>query len=184
MKVLILNGSPRSNGDTKYIIDLVKDRFPSDTEFTEINAYQDNIKPCNGCRYCWKNVGCAINDDMNIVLKDDYDVVIIASPIYMSYVTPPLFSIFTRFNFIWCNKNFLNIKKDIKNKKGILILVGGGNGDPDDAISICKKAFKYLGADFDIEKDYIYSLKTDTIPVNDDKKLVKLIERTIEHRIK
>ena len=49
MKVLIVNGSPRVKGDTTYIIDKVKDKFPSDTIFSTINAYQDDIKPCMDC---------------------------------------------------------------------------------------------------------------------------------------
>ncbi len=84
MKALILNGSPHNNGDTAFVINKVKERFPSDTEFDEINAYKDDIKPCIDCRYCWKNEGCSIKDNMAVILKDDYDVLIIASPIYIS----------------------------------------------------------------------------------------------------
>ncbi len=65
MKVLILNGSPRTNGDTNYIINKLKDKFPKDTQFEEINAFKDNIKPCADCRYCWNNKGCSIKDKMN-----------------------------------------------------------------------------------------------------------------------
>ena len=39
MKVLILNGSPRSNGDTAYILEKVKGRFPRGTGFETLNAY-------------------------------------------------------------------------------------------------------------------------------------------------
>ena len=53
MKVLILNGSPHRNGDTVSVIKKIKDRLPDDTIYEEINAYEDNIKPCNDCRYCW-----------------------------------------------------------------------------------------------------------------------------------
>lgn len=181
MKVLIINGSPHNNGDTVYAINRLKEEFPLDTEFEEINAYIDEIKPCIDCRYCWKNKGCSISDKMDLILKDDYEVLVIASPIYISYVTPPLFSIFTRLNYIWSNKHFLNISNEFKKKRGILILVGGGDGSPDNAISISKRTFKKLNADFDAKKDYINSLNTNTIPAQEDKDLIKQINNTINH---
>ena len=45
------------------------------------------------------------------------------------------------------------------------------------------KVFKYLNAKFDINKDYIYSLKTDTISVLEDKNLTVMIKKRIK-RIK
>ena len=47
MKVLILNGSPRPNGDTVCILERVKSQFPGDTAFSALNAYEENIQPCN-----------------------------------------------------------------------------------------------------------------------------------------
>ena len=107
-KMLILNGSPHSNGNTAYIIEKLKERINNKIEICELNAYKSNIKPCIGCKYCWKNEGCSIiNDDMKIIWEDDYDIIVVASPVYMYNVTPPLFSIITRLNMKWCNKYFL-----------------------------------------------------------------------------
>ena len=181
MKVLILNGSPRNNGDTIYVINKLKGRLPDDTIFEEINAYTDNIKPCIDCRYCWENKGCAIHDRMEVITRDDYDIAIIASPVYMSYVTPPLFSIFTRFNYMYSNKQFMGISNNMKKKKGILVLVGGGDGSPEGAINISMRIFRKMNADFDLEKNYICSLNTDTISVKQDKELIKQIDRTVEY---
>lgn len=180
MKVLILNGSPHSNGNTSFIVNKLKENFSSDTMFVEINAFKENIKPCVECRYCWENEGCCIKDKMEIINSDDYDVLVIASPLYMSFLTPPLFSIITRLNYIWCNKHFLKISNNLKKKKGILILVGGGTGTPVYAINTAKLAFNYFNADFDEEKDYIYSLHTDKLLAKDDGEVLKQIDRTIE----
>ena len=177
MKVLVLNGSPHNNGDTAYILNRIKVRFPSNTIYEEIKAYYSDIVPCNDCRYCWNNIGCSKKDQMDLILKDDYEVVIIASPVYMSFVTPPLFSIFTRFNFMYSNKHFMNQPYTMNNKKGILVLTGGGDGSPDDAIKISKNIFKKLNANFDIDKDYIYSLNTDTLPASEDSNINNLIDK-------
>jgi multimeric flavodoxin WrbA len=179
MKTLILNGSPHKDGDTAYIINKLKEQIEG--EFIEINAYFDNIELCNDCRYCWKNEGCVKSDDMNIIYDNDYDNVIVASPIYMSNVTPPLFSILTRLNWYWSNKYFLGIDKKIKEKHGIVVLTGGGDGAPTCALEMCRIILKYLNAKFDIDKDYIYSLKTNTIPANKDENLDYLITRAINN---
>jgi multimeric flavodoxin WrbA len=179
LKTLILNGSPHKNGDTAYIINKLKEQIEG--EFIEINAYFDDIEPCNDCRYCWKNEGCAKSDNMNIIYNNDYDNVIVASPIYMSNITPPLFSILTRLNWYWSNKYFLGIEKKVKGKHGIVVLTGGGDGAPTCALEMCRIILKYLNAKYDIEKDYIFSLKTNTIPANKDENLDYLITKAINN---
>ena len=81
MKVLILNGSPRPDGDTVYMLEALKSRFPRGTGFESIDTYAANIHPCNDCRYCWEKEGCCMKDEMEILWKDDYDVLVIASPV-------------------------------------------------------------------------------------------------------
>ena len=183
MKVLILNGSPRSDGDTAYILEALKSRFPCGTEFESLNAFAADIHPCNDCRYCWEKEGCCVKDEMETVWKDDYDVLVIASPLYMSFVTPPLFSAVSRLNHIWCNRYFLKIPGSLKRKKGILVLTGGGDGSPDPAVSIAKTAFRFLNAEFDPASDYIRSLSTNTVSVRDDPDLAGQIDNTLSHII-
>lgn len=81
MKTLIFNGSPRINGDTESLIDIVKVNLPD--ECRVVNAYRCNISPCMDCRYCWENQGCSIQDEMQEIY--DYiqlcDNILIASPI-------------------------------------------------------------------------------------------------------
>ena len=181
MKVLILNGSPRPDGDTAYILEAVKSRFPGGTEFAALNTYETDIRPCDDCRYCWEKEGCRVRDEMDILWKDDYDVVIIASPLYMSFVTPPLFSVISRLNFIWSNRYFLKTSKVLKPKKGILILAGGGDGSPDPAVSIAKTAFRFLNVSFDPALDCIRSLRTNEVPARDDPDLAGQIDVTMNH---
>lgn len=55
MKTLILNGSPRENGDTVSLINKVIGNLNG--EYKIINAYDCDINPCVDCRYCWNNTG-------------------------------------------------------------------------------------------------------------------------------
>ncbi len=156
--MLIVNGSPHKNGDTAYIVNKVKEKLNGDIE--EIFLYDKNIKPCMDCRYCWKQEGCNLKDDMEIIYKDDYDILVLASPVYMYNMTPPMFNLVTRLNWIWSNQFFLKKRVNLRKKRGILILVGGGSGEPKHALDTAKLIFKFLNADFDIKNDYLYSLHT------------------------
>ena len=64
----------------------------------------------------------------------------------------------------------------ILEKRGILVLTGGGSGEPKHALDTAKLIFKFLNADFDMEKDYLYSLNTNNIPAKEDVKIQKMIE--------
>ena len=87
MKTLILNGSPRANGDTASLVEKLVNALEGDSHI--VNAYRCNISPCIDCRYCWENDGCRICDDMQEVYSyiRICDNIVIASPIYFSELT-------------------------------------------------------------------------------------------------
>ncbi len=178
-KILIINGSLNKHGNVAYILNLLNENL-NDVLIEEINPYYDNIKPCLDCKYCWKIKGCVIEDSMAQIWADDYQIVILASPVYYSNLTPPMLNILSRFNMLYCNKHFLNIEHDFKEKQGFLLLCGGGNGSPRYAIEMARLIFKYLNADFDLENNYICSLNTDNIPVNQDEYLSKEVRTLIK----
>ena len=67
MKTLILNGSPRINGDTSSIIKKFTEKKID--EYKIVDAYRCNISACLDCRNCWKNNGCSINYEMQEIYK-------------------------------------------------------------------------------------------------------------------
>lgn len=56
-------------------------------------------------------------------------------------------------------------------------MVGGGTGEPKHTLDTAKLVFKFLNADFDMEKDYIYSLHTNEIPAKEDKQIEEMIKK-------
>ena len=173
MKTLIINGSPRKNGDTAFLLSKFKERINHD--IIEISAYYNKIKPCEDCRACNKKKGCVIDDDMRLIYADDFDNVIIASPIYMSNLTPPLIGLASRFQAYYCAKRFLKDEFCLKDKKAALLLVGGGDGGPAEAIRLSHWIFKKLNAG-GFEKNIVLSLKTDNVPASEDKEAVKKVK--------
>ena len=128
MKTLIINGSPRINGDTVSLINILKENVHG--EYRIVDAYKCNISPCWDCRFCWENNGCAIDDEMQEIY--DYiqkcDNILIASPIYFSELTGKLLDVGSRLQTYFCANFFRNEQPIIKSKKGAVVLVGGGDG--------------------------------------------------------
>lgn len=160
MKTLILNGSPRKKGDTVSLINEMVSRLEGDVY--HFSAYYDNVAPCIDCRYCWKNEGCAIDDDMQqiYILLDEVDNVILASPIYFSELTGPLLGMLSRLQIYYAARMIRGDKDfKLKRKKGVLILVGGGDGSFEPAFKTAKVLFRQMNVEL---IDTILSHNTNT----------------------
>lgn len=145
MKTIIFNGSPRKNGDTVTLISEFKKYIKGDVKI--ISACFDNISHCMDCRYCWNKTGCSINDDMQEVYNylEVCDNVVIASPIWFSELSGPMLNLASRFQTYFTSHVFRNEKK-IKQKNGVLILVGAEIGTEKKAISTANTIFKHINA--------------------------------------
>ena len=165
MKTLIINGSPRKNGDTAALVAALKKNLTG--SIVEISAYYDDVSPCMDCRECWRQKGCVIQDDMEKIFADDYKVVVVASPIYCSGFPGPLVNLASRFQAHYAAKRFLKDEIVYKKKAAGLILVGGGDGKPTHAISMAKWVFKHLNAEL-ADENTVLSLNTDTLPAEHD----------------
>ncbi len=131
MKTLIFNGSPRKNGDTSSLVSKLLEDLTGEHKI--VHAYDCGIQPCMDCRYCWKNRGCCIHDNMQEVYAyiQECDNILIASPIYFSELTGALLNVASRLQTYYCARFFRKEKPIPKKKKGAVILVGGGDGNMD-----------------------------------------------------
>ena len=175
MKTLILNGSPRVHGDTVSLIEqLVK---ALDGEYRIVDAYRSNISPCLDCRYCRKNKGCAIRDEMQevYIYIEDCDNIVIASPIYFSELTGKLLDLASRLQTYYCGRFFRKEEICIAPKKGAVILVGGGDGRFEKAYETACTLMHQMNC-FSID-DVVCSFNTDVVPAARDKKALEGIDR-------
>jgi multimeric flavodoxin WrbA len=127
MKTLIINGSPRLEGETMSMINYVTQRL--DGEYKLVNTYYADISPCNDCRACTELAECVIKDDMSEVY--DYlkicDRVILASPLYFSQYTGSFLSVMSRMQLLFSQKYIKHKPIELALKKGIVLLSGGGS---------------------------------------------------------
>lgn len=116
MKVLLLNGSPRINGNTKTALKAVAEGIIENCEYDVelIDVAKYNIKGCMACESCRKNGGvCVIKDDALPLVEKIYeaDIVIFGSPVYWWGITAQLKALVDR---IYCKNDTLNtLKKKI-----------------------------------------------------------------------
>lgn len=88
MKILVLNGSPKSKSDTMVLTNafLRGMEKTGQHEITIIDVIKKNISPCRGCFGCWQvgNGQCVIDDDQNEILRlyPEADLIIWSFPLY------------------------------------------------------------------------------------------------------
>lgn len=99
MKVLIINGSPRLNGNSSILINEMKKIFIQ--EGVEVDVYQIGNKPirgCMACGYCYEHKECVFKDDVNDLAKrfEAADGLVVTSPVYYGSANGSLISLLDR----------------------------------------------------------------------------------------
>ena len=177
MKTLIFNGSPRKNGDTVSLLKHFLERLPG--EYKIVDAYRANISPCLDCRCCKEKSGCAIQDEMQDVYEylKDCDNVLIASPVYFSELTGPMLCVGSRLQTYFCSRFFRKEDSGLTEKKGAVLLAGGGDGKPDKAYGTAKTLLK----DMNCKEIYplVCSHNTDRVPAIEDETAVAGVEEIV-----
>ena len=111
MKLSIFMSSPRSTGNTAMLLAPFLDecaRLGAETERVEL--YQRVIQPCLGCMVCqdcMDGPGCVQRDDFDDLFHKmtNSDAVVLATPIYAWYCTPPMKALLDRVIYAG-NKNY------------------------------------------------------------------------------
>ncbi len=165
MKTLIINGSPKKNGDTTALLDEFTKHLSGEARI--LSCYS-NISPCNDCRFCWTNSGCSIDDEMQEIYPflDECDNVVLASPIWFSTLSGPLLNIASRIQTLYAAGRFRGESKPAT-KNGVLFLVGAQEGTEINPTRTALTIMKYMYVRRPCVAT-IYSLDTDNVPAAKD----------------
>lgn len=91
MKIIGINGSSRTNGNSFILLNIILDYLNAHDIYTEIiNLYGLEINSCQACFACKGKKLCpTISDDFNSVFKNmlDSDGIILASPVYSADIS-------------------------------------------------------------------------------------------------
>ena len=177
MKTLIINGSPRTGGDTEALINAFIARL--DGEY-RIVSHRDAISPCVDCRFCWQNDGCAINDEMQSVYEywRASDNVVLASPIWFSSLSGPALNIASRFQTSFIARFRRRIPSP-PTKNGVLMLVGAQPGTEKHPEENARMILRNMNVKLPLAAT-IRSMNTDNVPAKYDAAAISAAEAAAE----
>ena len=137
MNILVLNGSPRPNGNTAAMVAaFVEGAGENGHNITVVPVCQKKIAGCLACEYCHTKGGgkCVQMDDMQEVYSvlTEAEMIVLASPIYYHSVTGQLQCAINR---------IYALDKPKKLKKAALILSSGDDNVYDGAIYEYQNSF-------------------------------------------
>ncbi len=98
-KVLMLNGSPRPDGNTSLALAEMAKVFEKEGVATETILVGDqDVRGCVACLSCAKNGKCAFNDIVNEIAPkfEECDGLVVASPVYFASANGTLISLLDR----------------------------------------------------------------------------------------
>lgn len=99
MKILMINGSPRVNGNTAIALDEMAKVFELNGIDTEIIQVGNKaIRGCSACGYCFEHGKCAFDDIVNEAAEKfkECDGLVIGSPVYYASANGTLISFLDR----------------------------------------------------------------------------------------
>ena len=143
-KIIVLNGSPRKNGNTSALIkEFVKGAKESGNTAKSFWIEGMSINSCKGCYGGGKDIAspCVQKDDMGDIYTayNEADVVVLASPLYFWTFSGQLRIAFDRLHAVAeCDPNHINpVKKCV-------LLMAAESHDFDEALNYYNGFMKYL----------------------------------------
>ena len=137
MKILMINGSPRDNGNTATALAEMRAVFESEGIEVEYHHVGNMaIRGCTGCASCFKTKKCVIDDIVNTLAEslESCDGMVVGTPVYYASANGTLISLLDRL--------FYSSKFDKRMKVGAGIVVARRGG--------CSSTFDQLNKYFTI----------------------------------
>lgn len=168
-KILVFFGSPHKNGHTAQLLRAFLEPFRNkNMDIQIIDAFDEDIAPCNACGVCKTRETCRFHDfdeiDSQLRLAD---ILVFATPIYNLSFPAPLKAIMDRTQRYYEARFSLHIKPPIARPKQAILLVTAGSANPDGA-EIMEKQLKMIFTVMNTTlKHTILLSKTDTAQPED-----------------
>ena len=123
MKVLMINGSPKANGNTAHALAQMRQIFEEyGVEVEYLHVGNKEIRGCVGCGTCYKAGKCFMDDIVNETAQkfEECDGMVIGSPVYYAAANGTLVS--------FLNRLFYSTRFDKRMKVGASVAVARRGG--------------------------------------------------------
>lgn len=123
MRVLMINGSPRADGNTKIALDEMGKIFAAEgIDFEIIHIGNKAVRGCIGCNSCHKTGKCVFDDCVNEIAPKfkEADGFVVGSPVYYASANATLIAFLTRL--------FYSARVDKTMKVGAAVVAGRRGG--------------------------------------------------------
>lgn len=142
MKILVLTGSPRKNGNSSTLAEhFIRGAEEAGHDVTRFDAALKNVHPCIACNKCGMNGPCVFKDDFEFVREHliPADMVAFATPMYYFGISSQLKAVIDRFYSI---NGQIHIPK-----KSVLLLTYANNSRRDESpmVTHYEVLLDYLG---------------------------------------
>ena len=130
MKILVITGSPRKNGNSATLADhFIKGAKEAGHEVVRFDAAFKKVHPCIACNSCGMNGPCVFKDDFEFVREHiiSADCVVFATPMYYFGISAQLKAVIDR---------FYAINGSIHVPKKAVLLMTYANTAPSEAVPI------------------------------------------------
>ncbi len=133
MLALGLQGSPRKNGNTSFLLSAFMNELEKlGAQIKIIETNKKEIMPCIECSVCEEEGLCPLDDDMNseiYSLLRKADIIVIATPIFFYSAPAQLKALIDRSQALWARRYKLKLN-DPKQKcrRGFLLAIGATRG--------------------------------------------------------
>ncbi|MDR1955118.1 MAG: flavodoxin family protein [Candidatus Methanoplasma sp.] len=152
MKILLINGSPRTNGNTSELVNRFLDEIGNKASVEEVRIYGMDIKGCRNCGMCQKTIleeHCAIGDGMSGLYRKflSSDLIVLASPIYMWQFTPCTLAFLNRLHGLCHSKDF-SYNAMAGKKMAVLITLGAEEEVADFAVNGLREFCEFFSVEY------------------------------------
>ncbi|MHB8124577.1 MAG: flavodoxin family protein [Desulfitobacteriaceae bacterium] len=126
--ILVLTGSPRSNGNSDMMADaFIKGALSAGHEVTKFETARKKISGCKACNTCWsKGKPCSFQDDFDELapLLEAADVIVFSTPLYW-FGFPAQIKVAIDKMYAYTGKD---CKRSLKIKESLLLVCGADEG--------------------------------------------------------
>lgn len=132
MKMLVVLGSPRKNGNSETLAKKVADGIEKGGGKVDYIRLNDlNIRPCQGCGGCEKTGDCVLKDDLTPLFEvvDAADRLLLVSPVYFYGLSGQCKIFGDRFQSRWARRYLLKERFRVgEGRKGYLLSTAATTG--------------------------------------------------------